>query len=172
MVAQDGPWALAQGWPAPFVNIRLGDVGMEEEGRLDPQVRGTRQREAPKPWKCPLAMGEGCQAHWGPGGSGQGMDLSASAHLYDFSAPFGTCQIPEEATAGWAANRLEQAVCLGVTSTALLRTGCSRGDDPLPTLSPEGGRAGFFLLRPPGPLHPRVPGMEKSRVGGRGKVPL
>lgn len=113
------------------------------EGCLDPQVWVSTHSEAPKPWEMSISHGkEGYRLIVGPGGSGQSMNLSASVRrLCEFSATFGTCQIPEEATAGWSADRKEQALGPGVTNPAptqdRLLCGGWRPSGHLP--SPEGG---------------------------------
>lgn len=94
-----------------------GDGG--QEGCLDPQGWVSTHGEAPTAWEMSISHGkEGYRLTGGPGGSAQSMNLSASVHLCEFSATFGTCQIPEEATAGWSANRLEQALGPGVMNPA------------------------------------------------------
>lgn len=149
-----------------------GDGG--REGCLDPQVWVSTHSEAPKPWEMSISHGkEGYRLIVGPGGSGQSINLSASVRrLCEFSATFGTCQIPEEATAGWLVCR-QKGTGAG-----------SWGNEP----SPYSGQAALWRMaafRPPSfsrgrvgwvlysdPLHPWVPGMEKLRAGGVGEVPF
>lgn len=107
-----------------------------------PSGLGEAQGEAPKAWETSISHGKGgCRLTVGPGGSGQSMNLSVSVRLCEFSTTFETCQNPEEATAGWSADRLEPALSPGVMSPAATqdRLLCG-GWWPFANIpSPEGG---------------------------------
>lgn len=67
-------------------------------------------------------------------------------HLCEFSATSGICQIAEEATVGWSADSLEQALGPGVTGTAPTQDGLLCGGWwPFAHTPPsEGSQAGVF----------------------------
>lgn len=143
-----------------------GDGGAE--GCLDHQVWVRRQGEAPK------GLGNVNQP-WARGlsGSPQAQEAVDKASI---CLPRHTCMIsvlPLE-LAGWAADRLEQALSPGVMSTAPTqgRLLCGGWQPLVHTLSPEGSQAELFLRRPTDSLHPWLPGMEKLRGGRGGKVLL
>lgn len=128
------------------------------------------QGEAPEAWEMSISHGKARdRLPVGPGGSGQGMNLSASAHLCEFSATVGTCQIPEEASAGWSAERPERALreswaneahpCSGLAALGTMVAFCPH--------SFSRGRLGCILSSDP--LHGWVLGMEKLRAGGVGE---
>lgn len=129
------------------------------------------------PGRGPKALGnvqhpqeKGCRFTVGLGGSGPGMN-SAFVHVREPSATCGRSWTPEEATAAWSADGLQQAPSPGGRSTVPAQDRLLCGG-PRPSACPPPGhsQAGFFLRRPADPLHPWVPGMEKLRAGAG--VPL
>lgn len=138
------------------------------EGYRVPQVWGNTQGEAPKAGEMSISQGKG--GYWytvGPMRERTRHDsicLCASmwtqCYLWNFPDPRGShC---------WLVHRqIEQALSPGVMSTPPTQDGllCGRWWLSAHTPSPEGSRAGFFLLRPTDLSSPWVPAMEKLRAG-------
>nr|KAF6285975.1 hypothetical protein mMyoMyo1_009531 [Myotis myotis] len=120
---------------------------MEEEGDARTLRFGERHSVRPRSLgECQSAVGKrAAGSPWAQEGVGEARTLPASVHLCEFSATFGTGRSPEEATAGWSADRWSRRESWGGSTAPALWRG-------RPHFS-RGKSCCCLLLRPAEPLH-------------------